>query len=349
MLGLRLQELSTELRLSPLGRAGKSTVVPQPLATEIITAWFLRLWFLGQINPDYLSLAFKASQVEDSSYSFFQIIRILFERGIHEPSDRHRKLAKSFIDKIVFAGPPIESTAWWEETLIKDSSAYGVYADGIKRLIDLAGKCSTTDIKLLFPQVTSEQFTAVQTLVTSDKNAIRAKLYICTSQVPTPVPNLNHTVKHDPALIFHTSLLPAESHTREYKATFRWDSRHQQKNVEQQFACLKTICAFLNADGGTLIIGVDDSRHVIGLTGDFSILKSDDPQDALLQIFYEALRQQIDPIPHGLVQVQFQPYGDHLILTVNVAKSQHTHLLKQKGETPAHFVRDGNRTIRLKS
>ena len=35
---------------------------------------------------------------------------------------------------------------------------------------------------------------------------------------------------------------------------------------------VKTVCGFLNAEGGTLLIGVDDSGVPIGLTNDMSTL-----------------------------------------------------------------------------
>ncbi len=42
----------------------------------------------------------------------------------------------------------------------------------------------------------------------------------------------------------------------------------QKKDKEIEHASLKTIAAFLNSEGGTLLIGIDDKRNVLGLDND---------------------------------------------------------------------------------
>ena len=39
---------------------------------------------------------------------------------------------------------------------------------------------------------------------------------------------------------------------------------------------VKTLAGFLNAEGGTLLIGVDDAGAVIGLAGDYEALRKRD-------------------------------------------------------------------------
>ena len=36
-------------------------------------------------------------------------------------------------------------------------------------------------------------------------------------------------------------------------------------------ACLKTICGFLNSNGGTLLIGVSDKGEIIGLSEEIEL------------------------------------------------------------------------------
>jgi AAA+ ATPase superfamily predicted ATPase len=64
-----------------------------------------------------------------------------------------------------------------------------------------------------------------------------------------------------------------ESTNLEFKSSLRWDVRENKKNEELEIACLKTIAAFLNTHGGTLIIGVDDEQNVLGLEQDYQTLK----------------------------------------------------------------------------
>jgi len=59
-----------------------------------------------------------------------------------------------------------------------------------------------------------------------------------------------------------------ESASLEFKQTMRWDTELQKRNPEVLKASMKTVCAFLNTRGGTLLIGVADSGEPAGLHDD---------------------------------------------------------------------------------
>lgn len=349
MLGLELKEISAQLVIAPNTRTGKYQSVPDSEAQEVILAWFLRLWFLQRLNPNILLEVWSTYQLEDCPYTFFQLVRILFERGLHEPSHRQRSLAKSIVRSIKYVGPPLESTDWWEQSLSQDSRNFYLDDRSLSKLIDLSKVIEIRSIQLLFPQVTLQQFRPDQPLVTSDINAIRTKRYVLASREKLPYTDQNFLTTYDPSLLIHKRLLPPEDYYREYKATFRFDTMSKQKNLHQQFSCLKAICGFLNASGGILVIGVDDNLQVIGLEGDLSLLKSNKPYDAFLQIFHEAIKQFISPIPLGLINAEFLPYGSSFIFLVEISPhhSSVPFLLFRKDQSPAHFVRDGNRTLQI--
>jgi len=62
----------------------------------------------------------------------------------------------------------------------------------------------------------------------------------------------------------------------EFKETLRYDIQRKtiSRNVEK--ACLKTVCAFLNAEGGLLVIGISDDKRILGLSKDFQTLRHKD-------------------------------------------------------------------------
>jgi uncharacterized protein with ParB-like and HNH nuclease domain len=64
-----------------------------------------------------------------------------------------------------------------------------------------------------------------------------------------------------------------ENHHVEFKTTLRYDMKSNQINKELEQVVLKTIAAFSNGQGGTLILGVTDELEVIGLENDFNTLK----------------------------------------------------------------------------
>jgi type I restriction enzyme R subunit len=55
----------------------------------------------------------------------------------------------------------------------------------------------------------------------------------------------------------------------EFKSTARWDLREGKPNKAMEDAVVKTIAGFLNTDGGTLLIGVDNRGVVLGLERDY--------------------------------------------------------------------------------
>jgi len=59
-----------------------------------------------------------------------------------------------------------------------------------------------------------------------------------------------------------------ESGSLEFKQTMRWDTKLQKRSTEVQRASMKTVCAFLNSGGGTLLIGVADTGKPTGLEDD---------------------------------------------------------------------------------
>lgn len=55
----------------------------------------------------------------------------------------------------------------------------------------------------------------------------------------------------------------------EFKSTARWDLKANEPNKAMEDAVVKTVAGFLNADGGTLLIGIGPDREVIGLEYDY--------------------------------------------------------------------------------
>jgi type I restriction enzyme, R subunit len=56
-----------------------------------------------------------------------------------------------------------------------------------------------------------------------------------------------------------------ETYEVEFKSTARWNLRDTCKDQRMEDAVVKTVAGFLNTDGGTLFIGVDDQGRLIGL------------------------------------------------------------------------------------
>lgn len=63
-----------------------------------------------------------------------------------------------------------------------------------------------------------------------------------------------------------------ESDELEFKSTLRWDLKEGTVNKKLEEVIMKTVAAFANSQGGTLLIGVDDEGKVLGLEADYHSL-----------------------------------------------------------------------------
>ena len=79
-----------------------------------------------------------------------------------------------------------------------------------------------------------------------------------------------------------------ESTDTEYKSTFQWDVKENKKNEDLRKASLKTVAAFLNTEGGTLVIGVADDKTILGLEQDLKLTRDS------LDVFERAFRDIFD-------------------------------------------------------
>ncbi len=68
-------------------------------------------------------------------------------------------------------------------------------------------------------------------------------------------------------------LMAGENAKVEFKSSARWDLRENKKNPVMEQVILKTVAAFLNSDGGTLLLGVSDDGTVLGLEHDYQTLQ----------------------------------------------------------------------------
>lgn len=104
-----------------------------------------------------------------------------------------------------------------------------------------------------------------------------------------------------------------ESKTVEFKQTFNLDVKSQKESVNNFLvtASIKTIAAFLNTDGGTLLIGVADNGEVTGIDEEVERLNGNIPDKFLLHF---------KNFIHHRIGAEFYPYIDQKIVEVDEKK-----------------------------
>ena len=146
-------------------------------------------------------------------------------------------------------------------------------------------------------------------------------------------------------------LAVGESQTVEFKSTARWDIRTEQIGKWIEHAIAKTVCGFLNAEGGKLLIGVDDDGNVVGLEADLATLSKKN-RDGYELFLRQMLDNNLSVPTAGIVRISFERIGDTEICVISVSSSSKPVFCKPcKGSSsnyPIDFwVRTGNATQQL--
>ncbi len=138
-----------------------------------------------------------------------------------------------------------------------------------------------------------------------------------------------------------------ESKTLEFKSTLRWslkEDRQDDKGVTH--AVLKTIAAFLNTEGGDLLIGVADDGRVVGIERDQ--LESD---DKFMRHLAQVVRNGLGDRAGTCIDPKTQIVSGTTVCVVSCQRSPEPVFLKWKGMEASpdgdFFVRSGPGTVKL--
>jgi type I restriction enzyme R subunit len=138
-----------------------------------------------------------------------------------------------------------------------------------------------------------------------------------------------------------------ESKTLEFKSTLRWSLKeNRQDDKAVTHAVLKTIAAFLNTEGGDLLVGVADDGAVIGIEHDQ--LESD---DKFMRHLAQVVRNGLGDRASTCIDPKTQIAQGKTVCVVTCQRSPEPVFLKWKGMEAAtegdFYVRSGPGTVRL--
>jgi len=136
-----------------------------------------------------------------------------------------------------------------------------------------------------------------------------------------------------------------ESATLEFKCTLQWDMTQNQVNKALRFSVLKTIAAFLNSEGGTLIIGVEDNGTVFGLGRDLKTVHRQS-LDGFEQLLNNLISDRIGVEFARFIKIRFEQLEGESVCAVDVEKAPEPAFMDgPRGKE--FFVRHGNTTRAL--
>ena len=139
----------------------------------------------------------------------------------------------------------------------------------------------------------------------------------------------------------------------EFKSALRWDQHLQKVNPKLEDVIIKSIAAFNNGQGGTLLIGVRDNGEIAGLEGDYNSLKKNDSDYFEIHL-RNLLKQQfgIPFITQNMI-MEFPVIDGKEICAIRIAEGTEpvyiTTTDKNGNKTERFYVRSGNSSQEIKS
>jgi hypothetical protein len=145
---------------------------------------------------------------------------------------------------------------------------------------------------------------------------------------------------------FAAIIKAGEKHTVEFKESARWDMKQNKQNAAMEEVIVASGAAFLNADGGTLLIGVKDNGSIVGLKHDYKTLGKKPDRDGFENWLTGLLldRYKKDVAPH--IAVSFHDFAGEDVCRITF-KQAHRPVFVPNGAGEAFYVRTGNSKKKL--
>ena len=133
-----------------------------------------------------------------------------------------------------------------------------------------------------------------------------------------------------------------ESRTVEFKSSARWSYGKGDRDEVIERTIVKTIAGFMNAHGGTLLIGVDDDGNAIGLEKDYKLVKGQG-RDGFENWLTDLLEKSLGKPAVANVAVGFASVDGADVCRIDVHPSR-SPVYARRGQESDLFVRLNNST-----
>ncbi|MEZ5146039.1 MAG: putative DNA binding domain-containing protein [Bacteroidales bacterium] len=279
---------------------------------------------LDRKHIDFLKEVSIFSKLSDDEIK--SIAPLLFIKEIEEGQNVFARFENEQVLYIVRYGKLVLETSLDSESILKKGDVFGEIA--VINNHYRTGTIKATEPTLLFGLHGNDLFQKIQAETAIKVVVEMAKLissYLTTAQNTSTA----------------TLIENGESEFVEFKSTLRYNLHTNKFDKNIEHAALKTIAAFLNSAGGTLLVGVDDHKNLLGLEKDN--FKDD---DHMLLHLTKMIQERI-----GIKQTQFvraiiETKESLKILRIDVRPSTSPAYLEHNGEEYL-YVRTGPATTRM--
>ena len=180
---------------------------------------------------------------------------------------------------------------------------------------------------------------------------LKARRQLLADEINNYLENITETAQDDLKMDLYEMISAGENNLVEFKTTFRYDLKTGAINKRLEQVILRAIAAFSNAEGGTLIMGVNDELDIVGLEHDYQTLNNGTKDE------FELHLRNVTNNAYGIdfsstnIEVSFPIVEDTEICVVDIKpwhKPLYTNVTNSHGVKDTKFyVRNGNSSPEL--
>ena len=128
-------------------------------------------------------------------------------------------------------------------------------------------------------------------------------------------------------LLIRSKIEKGEDPNVEFKSTLRYCMHQNKVDKTMEHTCMKTIAGFLNSEGGTLFIGVDDNKKILGLNLDFKTFNKLDKIDEFQKHLDNLISSYFDDSVYTYLDIKLHKLSEGVICEIKVKPSVSGHIM----------------------
>ena len=127
----------------------------------------------------------------------------------------------------------------------------------------------------------------------------------------------------------------------EFKSSVRWSLEKEHRDKLVEFALIKAMAGFMNTKGGTVLVGINDQKEILGIGQDRF-----ENFDKILLHLTQLIKDRISPLHLEFIKIEVEAIGDKNILRIDCEPATSPAYVKERNDE-AFYVRTGPSTSSL--
>ena len=134
-----------------------------------------------------------------------------------------------------------------------------------------------------------------------------------------------------------------ENEKTEFKSTLRVNLHTDEIDRKIEYSAMKTLTAFLNSKGGTLLVGISNNKEIVGIEKDRF-----ENNDKLCLHLTNIIKQKIGKNYLHLIDHEILKIGEKTILRIECQKSEDPVFLRPAKDEEEFYIRAGPSSVQIK-